>query len=352
MSTSTPTTDMYGLLARLPNELYQDIQTRVTVPSPIWAQLDPSKDPSIAPQNGSSPFLALPCEMRRQILSYLLPSKDKIIEPSQSSTNLEADTLSFTAARQRIDFKPDLRVGDALVLNKKIASEILIMLYEERTFAINIHEGILDGGVEFLDSGLQQLQYREHFTQVRFKRFEGPEDPYGFSRIKRLLIRIYPAKEEATEKKTSRHDVMHTHFMLRALVQLLQRDPSFGLNYLQIRFIEPRRTPWRPHPWQNSSNSLPRSSSIHGVSNVEVIMRALLELRKIHTIACVLPIGLYKDSNLKEFVEHFKGVITGNIEPNTMDHYLALQIEGARDMLDGWIQSILFPATKVTPENH
>ena len=81
-------------------------------------------------------------------------------------------------------------------------------------------------------------------------------------------------------------------------------------------------------------------------------MRALLELRKIHTIACVLPIGLYKDSNLKEFVEHFKGVITGNIEPNTMDHYLALQIEGARDMLDGWIQSILFPATKVTPENH
>ncbi|KAI5211828.1 hypothetical protein E4T38_00835 [Aureobasidium subglaciale] len=405
-------------LQQLPRELYDDIMDRADDFKPVKTApipLDPSKDASIAPSDGSSPFLNLPCELRRAIFSHLLPEKGKIIEPSQASTGVEAEaqvpTRTISAAApmvvfgtnpvaalqqgppppvpwtavpawtqqpafaafaplpsatwfvtptiahpttspakiSRVEQKPHLSLHDALVLNKQIASEILVMLYDERTFAINVHEGIFDGGVEFLNSGLQRLQYREHFTQVRFKRFESPNDPFGFSRIKRLLIRVYPAKEGVSEHQASRHDAMHTHFMLRALVKLLKKDDRFGLNCLRIRFVEPQHTSWRPHPWQNAANSFPRCTSIHGVPNIEVILRALIELRQVQTAICELPVGLYRDKGLKDFVDRIQGVVTGKLSPVAMDDELTSKIEGARDMLDDWIHAVLF-ATKTSKD--
>ncbi|KAI5272941.1 hypothetical protein E4T47_03824 [Aureobasidium subglaciale] len=403
---------------QLPQELYDDIMDRADDIKPVKTALiplDPSKDPSISPSDGSSPFLNLPCELRRAIFSHLLPRKDKIIEPSQASTDVEVEaqaatraipaaapmlvfganpvaalqqgpppqapwtavpgwtqqpafaafaplplatwfvipTVTHPATRpakiSRVEQKPNLSVRDALVLNRQIASEILVMLYEERTFAINVHEGIFDGGVEFLNSGLQRLQYREHFTQVRFKRFGSPNDPFGFSRIKKLLIRVYPAKEGASEHQASRHDAMHTHFMLRALVKLLKKDDKFSLNCLRIRFVEPQHSSWRPHPWQNTANSFPRCTSIHGVPNIEVILRALIELRQVQTAICELPVGLYRDKGLKVFVDRIQGVVTGKLSPVAMDDELTSKIEGARDMLDDWINTVLF-ATKASKD--
>ncbi|KAI5201305.1 hypothetical protein E4T39_05305 [Aureobasidium subglaciale] len=402
-------------LQKLPKELYEDIMNRADVFKPVKTnpiELDPSKDPSIAPSDGSSPFLNLPCELRCAIFAYLLPGKDKIIEPSQTPTGaakgaavpavappaatgptpaaaiqpglppqapwttipgwthqaalaafaplpahptawLTAPTVTRPATRaakiSRVEQNPELSVGDALVLNRQMSSEILAMLYKQRTFALNIYEGIFDGGVEFLNSGLLRLQYREHFTQVRFKRFESPDDPFGFSRIKQLLIRVYPAKRVVSEHQTSRHDAMHTHFMLRALVNLLKKDDKFNLNCLRIRFVEPQHTSWRPHPWQNIGNLFPRCTSIHGVPNVEVILRALIELREVQTAAWELPPGLYRDKGLKDFVDRIHGIVTAKLGLVAMDDELTSKIEGARDMLDDWIHSVMF-ATKTSKE--
>ncbi|CAD0101134.1 unnamed protein product [Aureobasidium mustum] len=368
--------------------------------------IDASSDPRIPPADGSCPLLALPKELRRRIFGCVLPPKDKIIEPYQTPgqpqaprsvapgaaaappvpvapplhthlpqitqmlqnqntpaqvlqhiQNVAAQLAQNVASQQntqqvgstvtrskaaKAKKEAVLAVGDALVLCKQIAAEILVMLYEERTFAINIHEGISQGGIEFLNSGRQRLQYREHFTQVRFKRFEGPDDPFGFSRIKRLMVRIYPAPTAASDQKNSRHDVMHTHFMIRALVKLLKHDGNFGLNRLQIRFVEPRSAFWRPYPWQNTTDFSLRSSSIHGISNIEIILRGLFELRQVHTAACELPPGLYRDKGLSDFIDRLLGVITNKLHPSTMDDEIAVKIESAKDMLDDWVHTAMF----------
>jgi hypothetical protein len=368
MSSTSPSIN--ELCARLPDEIIHQIanhtttfETNTTTPM----ELDTSMDPSIPPADGSSPFLNLPRELRRAIFTYALPlpPKNKLVEPNRKPAQPETTTgvapvapvppvvpVALAASPwghrvaktkpKKVKKEVKLPVRDALVLCKSIAAEILIMLYEERTFALNVYEGIRDGGIEFLNSGRQRLQYREHFNFVRFKRFEGPDDPFGFSRVKRLLIRVYPATEADKEHKSSRHDAMHTHFMIRALVDLLKHEGNFGLNRLQIRFVEPQNTVWHPHPWQNTSSFSVRSSSIHGISVVELILRGLLELRQVQTAVCELPPGLYRDNALAAFVDRIQGVMTGKLHPSTMDDEITHKIEGARDMLDNWIHFTMF----------
>jgi hypothetical protein len=391
MSWSSP--NINNLCQQLPNELFDHIADYATTtfePNTIVSmRSSAAMDPSIPPADGSSPFLCLPCELRRAIFGYVLPHKkmkDRIVEPYQKSAKSDATPddaqvapvapaapvvpvapiapaagflqtgfvyrpwgTTGTSRRHAASTKSKtpvkevyLAVGDALVLCKSIAAEILITLYEERTFALNVYEGIQDGGIEFLNSGRQRLQYREHFTFVRFKRFEGHDDPFGFARIKQLLIRVYPATEASKEHENSRHDAMHTHFMMRALVELLKQKGKFGLNRLQIRFVEPSNTRWRPHPWQNTSNFSPRSSSIHGITVIELILRGLLELRQVQTAICELPPGLYRDSALTEFVDRMQGVITRKLHSSIMDDEITLKVEGARDMLDNWIHFTMF----------
>ncbi|KAI4852465.1 hypothetical protein E4T44_01465 [Aureobasidium sp. EXF-8845] len=385
---SWPPPNINKICEQLPNELIDHIvdYATTTFEPKRTVSMRPvaSMDPSIPPADGSCPFLGLPCELRRAIFGYVLPlkkMKDKIVEPYQKSAKSEAtpddpqvapvvpaapvapiapalhtgfvyrppwhsarlsrgnaaSTKSKTPVKEVF-----LAVGDALVLCKSIAADILVTLYEERTFALNVYEGIQDGGIEFLNSGRQRLQYREHFTFVRFKRFEGPEDPFGFARIKKLLIRVYPATEAGKEHKSSRHDAMHTHFMMRALVELLKQKGKFGLNRLQIRFVEPSNTQWRPHPWQNTSNFSPRSSSIHGITVIELILRGLLELRQVQTAICELPPGLYRDGALTDFVDRFQGVITCKLHSSIIDDEITLKVDGARDMLDNWIHFTMF----------
>ena len=353
MSSTTPSIN--HMLERLPNEITNHIADYVTAPRAIVStsltMVAPMKA-SIPPADGSSPFLGLPRELRRAIFAYVLPlpPKNKLVEPYDKVTKSQAADAEPVAPvagpvkKKLVKAKqqPTLSIGDALVLCKSIAAEILITLYEERTFALNVYDGIRDGGIEFLNSGRQRLQYREHFTFVRFKRFEGPNDPFGFSRIKRLLIRVYPATEAANQHKSSRHDAVHTNFMLRALVNLLNQHGKHGLHQLRIQFVEPQNTSWRPHPWQNTSSFSVRSSSIHGISTVEVILRGLLELRQVQTAVCEFPPGLYRDTALAAFVDRLQGVITCKLHPSTIDDEITTMIEGARDMLDNWIHLTMF----------
>jgi hypothetical protein len=327
----------------------------------------PVRNPSIAPSDGSCPFLDLPCEMRREIFSYLLPGRGKVVEPCQVYPK-EAPEVSAPARTGRMSLarwkretaaaakkfaESTMRVGDALVLNKHIASEILVMLYEERTFAINIYEGVLDGGVEFLNSGVQRLQFRDQFTQVRFKRFESPNDPFGFSRIKKVMINIYPANKVSAAVKNSRHNAMHTHFMLRAIVKLLQKDsdpdlPLYlqdgnqaALHRLHIRFVEPDSEEYSKNPWSTTGGT-PRPSSIHGISHMELILRGLLDLCNVHTVVVAASHAQFQDQQLSDFVDRFQSVVTGKQARTTVDENLHVKIECAKDLLDDWIQQTLF----------
>lgn len=83
----------------------------------------------IPPRGGKSPFLEAPIEVRHQILTYLIHDKGNIVRPcmqKSTTSNKKNAGISFTCK--------------LLTLNKKIAAELLLTLYEERTFVIDVFE--------------------------------------------------------------------------------------------------------------------------------------------------------------------------------------------------------------------
>lgn len=79
MSSTRPSLDT--LTVRLPQEIHQQILQHATIAEATMAtpmDIDASSDPTIPPADGSSPFLALPKELRRTMFGYILPPKDKM----------------------------------------------------------------------------------------------------------------------------------------------------------------------------------------------------------------------------------------------------------------------------------
>lgn len=157
-------------------------------------------NPEVPPADGSSPFMNLSTELRNVIfnLTNCLPPKDKVYEPSTE--------------RKRSSLARDL-----LTINKTIFQELTTMLYEDRTFAIHVYEGIQDGGIEFLNSGRQPLQHQHCYMQISFPRFQKNDD-FGVGRIKHIAITIHAAGNTSSD---ARHICMHTHFIIQALCKLL-----------------------------------------------------------------------------------------------------------------------------------
>lgn len=288
-----------------------------------------STDPSIAPRNGSCPLLKLSVEERRHILQEFLPSKDRIIQPPNEGN-------------------PESRTCDLLLLNKQLCSELSTVLYEERTFAINVYEGLFTGGVEFLNSGLQRLQYKNAFTSNVFKRFEKEQQLFGFQRLKRLHIVIHPSKDELS--KANRHDPLLTYFMLCTMLGLLKKkDGASELNYLKIVFAENdaadamftsgRNAIMRASQyWWNPDVESPRETSIHGVSNVELILSAFECLNKVHKVDVELPKAMkFHDKTIKSVNRLAERLDPKRDMMDTCEHDLGHKLEVAREALDEFI---------------
>lgn len=316
----------------LPIELKVNIASRVSVS--CRATQGHACNPSIPPLDGSCPFLGLPPETRREILKDLLPAKGSVIYPYATGN-------------------PKSRTCDLLVLNRQLRDELSEVLYEERTFAINVHEGVYHGGVEFLNSGVQRLQYANGFSTTTFKRFEGGF--FSFKRIKRLQVNIMPSKDQ--KSKMNRHDPMLTYFMIVTMLDLLRKENhgKTSLTYLDICFKE--RTPHDGYShdtaiaqysndtkcWWNFKTGLPSETSIYGVSNVELILRAFHRLDNVHNVNITIPWPLNKHLQVESFVRHtISHLKCRHPAKIVFDYDFEHKLDVARDAMDEFMFQELF----------
>lgn len=164
--------------------------------------------------SGTSPFMALSAELRRQIFAGSLTDRMVAIRPMCDGK--KGVTKPKAKGRDRKFDKKAHNIPDLMAICRKICEEITEVLYEERTFVIHVHEGLKTGGVEILNAGRQPLQYQDSTEDKRFRKF-GHGEEFGFRRMKRIVIQIHPTTDDQ-----HRHLALNTHFMNLALCRLLE----------------------------------------------------------------------------------------------------------------------------------
>ncbi|KAK5695858.1 hypothetical protein LTR97_008278 [Elasticomyces elasticus] len=270
------------------------------------------------PRNGSSPFMLIPVEMRRAIFASELTTKDKDV-PYAPQCDTEAHKPTGPVDEKMESTKRN-RASTLMTVNSKIADEIATMLYEERYFVIHVHEGFKTGGVEFLNSRRQMLQYQDEFREdARFARFKHGEK-YGFDRLKKLKIVIHPA---SSDEPDNRHIHINTFFMIWALCQLLhngeyndeEQMKKTKLTHITIEFAPApvravsksftgRRAIARADPQNYLWDALaerPSTTSVRNCPDIEVILRPFSILRT-HKVEITLPEKLGGHMPTVEFV--------------------------------------------------
>ena len=133
--------------------------------------------------------MKLPTEIRKAIFAESLPVKDILIQPECNDHLIKKSVDKDGKVMPKRN-----RASDLMTINHIIKDEIALVLYEERNFAIHVHEGIRDGGIEFLNVGRQPLQYQDNLSDSRFTKFTCDGD-FGFHRLKRIHITVYPSED-------------------------------------------------------------------------------------------------------------------------------------------------------------
>ncbi|KAK5134679.1 hypothetical protein LTR08_006194 [Meristemomyces frigidus] len=301
------------------------------------------------PGNGAHPFIKLPFELRFDILStFTLPSGAEVHPRCTSDVN-------GWAAPSPAD-KPPRQNGtsDLMVLNKKICDEITSVVYENRVFVLHVHEGIKNGGIEFLDVGRQPLQYKNDISDRRFEKFKRGEK-FGFERLKKLRVDIYPSNE------TNRLVSINTYYMNLSLVTLLERGDGVDkknakkpnrITNLKITFQSSTDTAQERHGrraimnaesyWWDADNDCPRATSIHGIANIELVLIPFSRLR-CHNASIQLPNSLQRHPATRDFVDRLlKTMLSDEVLTDLMDDNFQLQLESGRAAYNSHIMSTLF----------
>ncbi|SMR50723.1 unnamed protein product [Zymoseptoria tritici ST99CH_1E4] len=261
---------------------------------------------SIPPRFGKCPLLKqISHELRRAIFAELLPAKDVVIQPVCQ----EGDKVKRDLTRKPKHNK----TSNLLCLNRQVKDEMTSCVYAERIFAIHVHEGITTGGIEFLDSGRQPLQYKENAGNGddRFARFDDGSE-FDIHKLKKIEITIFPATEKA------RHAALNTYYMNYALARMLERGGKDGrVVSLTINFASQpeghaqaqknRRGIMRcEHWWWDPESDKPRSTSINNVTDVELALQPFAILTHVHNVSINLPSKVKTHPALVKFVEDLK----------------------------------------------
>lgn len=338
------------------------------------------------PRSGACPFMKIPGELRRQILADSLPDRDVVYEPCDIDEQASITTLiegimtrSRSMTKEVMMAKPRHNfLSGLMTLNKTISGEIAEVLYEgesflqinvysmriatatdsyfaERTFAIHIFEGLRHGGIEILNTGRQPLQYQENIGDDRFHKF-GANSEFGFRRLKKIILRIYPTTEESC-----RHTAINTYFVNLALCRLLDRSSGdkHRITSLRIEFPEPKITS-KPagrasiqradHYWWNSDDKKPRETSIQFLSNIELVLRPFANLTNCHAVSIELPEKLRTHTGTLNFVADLIASMTSSKRTLFMDDDLEMKIEAARSAMEDYVFSTLHGNVRMAGE--
>lgn len=284
------------------------------------------------PADGSCPFIdKLPFEVRRKILVDglgSLPSRHRTIYP----------VCGEEISRFPHDHLAPNPVVDLMLLSKKIRNEIAEIVYEERTFAIHVHPGFQNAGIEFLHVGRQPLQYLDHIGDGRFTKFRTGE-MFGFCRLKKIEIHIFP------DDGAYQHSAINTYFMHIALVRLLTRsseEEKHRITSIRIVF-PPALKPTGFDCWWDTTKDRPRETSIHGISDVELVLRPFALLTHCHNVHVQLPEHVDRHVRSDKFVQSLVHCMTAKTLQNTFNSdALEMKIESARFALEDHIRRKLY----------
>lgn len=298
------------------------------------------------PATGASPFMKLPAELRRMILAESLPARDEVFDPL--CDDKEADVKKKARlgdASRKID-KNAHTTPNLMTICRQLCAEMTEVVYNERTFLIHVHEGLNAGGVEILNAGRQPLQYQDCTADDRFTKFKRGEE-YGFQRMKKLIIQIFPTSETG-----DRHVAINTHFMNLALCRHLERpnDEKERITTIKIEFAKrdassaaelTSRAAILRHekPWKDVSG--PRCSSIHNVSDTELALRPFAILTRCHSASIELPSYLADDKHLTAFVNNLEQSMTSKTGTLMPDDHLEHNIERLREEMEYHIRFVL-----------
>lgn len=284
------------------------------------------------PADGSCPFVdKLPAEIRRKIFIDeldILPSRDIPIYPGCGEDN---------GGPSRPRHAPNA-LADLMLLSKKIRNEIAEAVYEERTFAIHVHPGFHNAGIEFLHVGRQPLQYLDHIGDGRFTKFCTGE-MFGFCRLKKIEIHIFP------DDGAYQHSAINTYFMNIALVRLLTRNSDRNVDRItSIRIVFPPACKHTvDNTWWDTGKDRPRETSIHGISDVELVLRPFALLTRVHQVDVLLPDQVDRHVRSVKFAESLVRCMTATTLQGTFNSdALEMKIESARFALEDHIRRKLF----------
>jgi hypothetical protein len=281
---------------------------------------------SIPAADGTCHFDRLPAELLKAVFAASLPPREDIIEPRCGDVRL--------AQRQP---RPN-RVADLLVLSKYLCGHVAETVYEERTFSIHVHQGHKNAGIEFIHVGRQPLQYQADIRDGRFSKFS-PNDIFGFSRLKKLQIRIHPIEGK------SRHTAINTYYMLHALVNLLckrEDKPETRITSLDINFVanyhhKPAVLQGRSKimnaesPWWDTDNNKPCETSFHGISDIQLMLQPFARLYGVHNVDILAPEIVSHHQPTVDFVIALKRCMKGKSQSAGFNNTsLTAQLEGMR----------------------
>lgn len=300
--------ELRALLSRtgyLPAELCDEISDYTHPPEANDAPSTPTNiiwptgergDPCVPPKDGKCLLDTMSEEMLREVISALLPAKDKLIKCVCG----EAETKAPSSEPRRN------RVSDLMTVNKKLRDTIKTIIYEERFFEVHVHQGGT-GGVEFLDAGYQPLAYCESASDDRFEKFS-VHDEYGFQMVKKIEIKIFP-----TTAKRCKAVTLNTYFMIQALCRLLERGGQEEDRIVNISVTFPQGEPStdshnrhsimaKEHYWWDPTTREPRCTSIHSIPDIELVLHPFTTLTRVHNVNIELPPMVRQHEHTVKFV--------------------------------------------------
>ena len=324
-----------------PSEVQEEIMGYVTgeeVAQAPRTQLRMTSPALTPPANGAIPVMKLPSELRRSIFADSLPAKDVVHPPRCEDiiSNAVSSIQDHNTKTKRT------RISDLMTVNRAICQEITEVLYEERFFAIHVHEGMRNGGIEFQDVGRQPLQYLDDIEDMRFCKFHRG-DEFGFQRLKKIRIQVFPTREDVVK-----HTAINTYFINMALCRLLEKGRSERnrITSLTIEFVLPKiandevgrgAIQRAEQYWWDSEKQQPRETSIHNLSNIMLVLRPFATLTACHAVQIQLPPYVRTHQPTVDFVQSLEASMTSPLSTLFMDDDLEMKIESARSAMEEFV---------------
>ncbi|KAL2351498.1 hypothetical protein BJ546DRAFT_271533 [Cryomyces antarcticus] len=328
----------FELLSNISDLAYGALSSRHHRAAHRSTSVAPAGNPGVPPADGSSPFLSLPGEIHRMIFSYLIPSKETVFRPCPPKKLAEP-----SEAAERTGKKSPGDTMNLMLVNKQLSALISHYIYEERAFALDVHED----GIDFLNAprtpfNLPELGFGAPFPSTSTTKFLASNANFGLRRVKHLIVTIHGANASV------RHADVWMHATVEAVCTLLaaehesrSQDPLKSLTVVVLEktkvvtvttnppqainnintnapiyyggiFINPvtLNPPGGPPPppttnsanrtttvttenyWFNPLTAAPRASTFHPFTTLELVLRPFATLTNIRSVAVDLPARL------------------------------------------------------------